>query len=84
MHYLLDDNDLKTMQEVSDITISDYEIIGKFIPVEKMMSAIEDLLVEVHKKEEELKDLKQEIDDNYEPKKIDYYERYGLSRRDFI
>lgn len=84
MHYMLNENDLRILQEVSDITLGDYEIKGKFISLDNLMNVIEDLLTEVHKKEEELNDLKQEIEDNYEPKKIDYYERYGLSKKDFI
>ena len=66
MHYLLEDKELETMEEVSNITMTDYEITGKFIPVENMMSAIEELLVELHKKEEEIEDLKKEEERYYE------------------
>ena len=66
MHYLLDDKELDTIEEVSNITMTDYEITGKFIPVENMMSAIEELLVELHRKEEEIEDLKKEEERYYE------------------
>lgn len=66
MHYLLDDKELETIEEVSNITMTDYEITGKFIPVENMMSAIEELLVELHRKEEEIEDLKKEEERYYE------------------
>ena len=66
MHYLLEDKELETMEEVSNITMTDYEITGNFIPVENMMSAIEELLVELHRKEEEIEDLKKEEERYYE------------------
>lgn len=66
MHYLLDDKELEKIQEVSDITMTDYEITGKFIPVENMMSAIEELLVELHRREEKIEDLEREEEKYYE------------------
>ena len=45
---------------------------------------IEDLIVEYHRKEEQLEDLKQDLEDNYVPRRIDPYEEYGVSRNDFF
>ena len=59
-------SELETMQQVSDITLTDYEITGNFIPVDSLMSAIEELLVELHRKEEEVSDLKNDIENNYQ------------------
>lgn len=84
MHYMLNENDLRILQEVSDITLRDYEIKGKFISLDNLMNVIEDLLTEVHKKEEDISELKNDIENNFEPKKIDPYEDYGLSKKDFI
>ena len=74
MYYMLSDKELKTIDEVSTITFTDYSVTGKFIPVDSLMSAIEDLLIELHHKEEEVADLQNDIENNYKPIKEDYYE----------
>ena len=81
MYYLLDENEIEKLNEISDITGTDYEITGKFVPVDSMMAALEDLLVQYHKKEEELEDLNENVQDNYRP--IPVREQVGVSDRDF-
>lgn len=83
MHYALEEKELAKMTEISEITGTDYEITGKFIPVDNMMAALEDMLVQYHHIEEKLDDLQYEIDNNYELKRLDPYEEYGVSERDF-
>lgn len=84
MYYMMSDDELKKMQEVSEITLTDYEITGKFVPVEKLMAAIEDLLVEIHREQEKITDLENDINNYYELKNVDQYEEYGVSEKDFI
>ena len=74
MCYMMDEQEIKMMQEVADITLTDYEVKGRFVPVSNLMSAIYDLLEELHKKEEEVADLQNDIENNYKPIKEDYYE----------
>lgn len=74
MHYLMNEDELKMMQEVSDITRTDYEITGRVIPVDSLMSAIEELLTEFHHKEDEISDLQNDIENNYQLIKEEYYE----------
>lgn len=62
---------------------TDYELKGNMLPSENLQSLLEDLFIEIDEKEEELEDLKQDIEDNYEPKKIDEYEYFGISEADF-
>lgn len=62
---------------------TDYELKGNMLPAENLESLLEDLFIELDEKEEELEDLKQDIEDNYEPKKIDDYEYFGISEEDF-
>lgn len=83
MCYMMGEKEIQMMQEVSDITLTDYEVNGRFVPVSKLMSAIEDLLVELHKKEEDISDLQNDIENNYEEKSINPYEEYGLKESDF-
>lgn len=82
MYYKLDNDELEKINRVSKITCDDYELLGNFIPVEKMVSVIEDLLIEIDRLEEERKDREQEIEDNYKP--LTPAELYDVSDRDFI
>jgi hypothetical protein len=79
-------------ENISKLTGVDYEPLQYknpdveylLIPEENIGEMLEDLLAEYHRKEEQLEDLKEDLENNYEPKKIDPYEEYGLSRNDFI
>lgn len=81
MFYKLNDDELKKINEASEKTYSDYELVGDFIPVENLMAAIEDLLVEVGRLEEKYKDLEQNLEDNYKP--ISYSEQVGYREEDY-
>ena len=50
-----------------NISCSDYNIHGEFIPVESLISMIEDLYGEVEHLKEELENVIQDRDDNYQP-----------------
>ena len=80
----LNDTELRRIEEISSITGSDYELKGNFIPVESLLAAAEDMLMEYGVLEEKLKDLQQEISENYELKKVDLYSEYGVSEHDFL
>lgn len=82
MFYKLENDELEKINRVSKISFTDYELKGNFIPVESMMAAIEDLLIEIDRLEKEKKDREQEIEDNYKPYSKE--EMYGVSDRDFI
>ena len=77
MYYKLDEKEKEKIKKVKEITITDYELLGDFIPVESMMTIIEDLLMEIDRLEEE----KEDYENN---KKEDPYYEYGVSERDFI
>lgn len=79
------------LKKASDITLVDYDIkwfdaenSDGYIDSDGLLSMIEDLILEYNHKEEELEDLKQDLEDNYQPRKIDPYEEYGVSRNDFF
>lgn len=83
MYWELTDEDLKKLEKIADITGVDYELKGNLVPVDSLIYALKDMLFEYRKKEEEVEDLHQDIEDNYEPKRIDPYDYYGVSRSDF-
>lgn len=65
MTYLkLLDSEYKTLKEIEKITSTDYEA-GDFIKVDNLISIIEDLKIEYDRLDEEFKDYKQNIEDNY-------------------
>lgn len=82
--YELNDTELKRIEEISSITGSDYELKGNFIPVESLLAAAEDMLMEYGVLEEKLNDLQQEISENYEIKRVNPYIEYGVSEHDFL
>lgn len=80
MYYKLNENEYQRIQKVSNLTNTDYELNGSFIPVENLMSVIEDLVYELNNLEEKYKDLEEDLETNYKPIPVDL----GLSDRDFI
>lgn len=82
MYYKLNNDEFEIIKKVEKITLSDYEQIDNFIPVESMMCAIENLLSELDEKEKEFDDFKQNVEDNY--RLIPVSEQVGISDRDFI
>lgn len=83
MYYKVTDDELKTLERAANFTGGDYEIMGNFVPVNKMLNMVEDLLIELGKSDEKIRDMEQDIENNFEPKNIDPYEELGLSRGDF-
>lgn len=84
MYYKLNNGDMKVYNQVVEHTCTDYDLTGNFLPVENMFSMVEDLLNEIHNLEEKLIDITQEVEENYELKKTDLYQEYGVSERDFM
>ena len=81
MFYKIEEEKLK---EITRITMGDYEAKLNYIPSENIINIIEDLLCEIHNMEEKIKDMEQDIENNYELKNVNPYEEYGISERDFI
>ena len=83
----LNEEELKLIEEIVKITDVDYELKGNFIPTDNLLIALKDMLWEYHNKEEELKgkidDLEYDLENNYELKRFDPYEEYGVSPKDF-
>lgn len=71
MTYLkLLDSEYKMLKDIEEITNTDYEV-GDFIKVENLISIIEDLKIEYDRLDEEFKDYKQNIEDNYKQIKLE-------------
>lgn len=75
--------------EMKEQTIKDIELItgetfnrkDKLVDIEELKDAIEDLLVEYDKLQEQLEDEKEQRDNYYKP--ISEYENIGMNERDF-
>lgn len=59
--------DGKLYDEVSGLTMTDYDKKGDEVNVEVLMQMVEDLLVEYHRSEETLQDVLSDMEDNYKP-----------------
>ena len=65
MYIEVSNKEMERFKEISDITVTDYEFKGNFVPVVSLLAMIDDLLLELHEKEEQIEDIKQDIQDNY-------------------
>ena len=76
--------DKELIDEVEEITDVDYERKEDMLLVDNVISMIKDLIYEIHKRDEMINDIKEEIEEKYELKQIDLYAEYGINERDFV
>lgn len=57
--------DKKLLDKIKEITITDYEIEGNKVPVENVEAILDDLLLEIEKLEERVKDLDNYLQEEY-------------------
>ena len=83
----LTEYEAKQIKKITEITLTDYDIKEIddlfYIKTENLINALTDLKYEYGELEEELEDLKYDIEENYQPKKVDLYDYYGVSESDF-
>lgn len=75
--------DKELIDEVEEITDVDYERKENMLLADNVISIIKDLIYEIHKRDEKIQDIEEEIKEKYELKNIDPYAEYGISERDF-
>lgn len=75
--------DKNVLEKVEKITKVDYENNGTdLVDINAVNGMLFDLLLEIDNLKEKLKDLEQNLKDNYKP--IPVAEQYGISDSDFI
>lgn len=57
--------DWEIYKKICEVTGTDYEAIGEFVPAENFESMINDLLHEIDIKKEQIEDLEKDIEENY-------------------
>lgn len=65
MYLELNDKEYELIKEVSEITLTNYELKGNLISSESMLCAIQELVWEVHRLEDEIEAINEDIRDNY-------------------
>lgn len=79
--YIKLENELiETVEKITDV---DYEKQGDMLSADELTSMLKDLIYEISKRDEKLEDLKEEMKECYEPKRIDPYYEYGVNERYF-
>lgn len=78
----------KLYKRILEIGSSDYgNTLQKddkvYVNIDGVYAMLQDLVDEYDNKEEEYNDLKEDMDNNYELKREDVYDTYGVSRNDF-
>ena len=71
----LDEKDFELLKRAEKLTMTDYGNLGNFIPADSLMSVIEDLIANIDVLEEEIEDLKADMEQNYRP--LSNRELYG-------
>ena len=86
----VDETNFETLQRAYDITGLHNEIMWKdaenidgYIDSDYVMDLLDAMIDEYNSKRDELQDLEYQMQEYYEPKKIDPYYEYGVSERDF-
>lgn len=72
------------------VKVADFELLKKYfknydiVSIDELCGLVEELDYEIERLEEKIRDMQDDIEQYYEPKKFDPYEEYGISERDFI
>lgn len=78
-YYRMNEKEVELMGRIINMTTTDYELRGEFIPVESLWSVIEDLMCEINHLEEKIEDIEKDRDDNYRPLSIEEQVDYNES-----
>lgn len=79
----INDSDIQYLEKTEKLLGTDYERKGNYIELDSLICMIRDLLWEVDNLEEKITDLERDIEDNYEPRRFNPYEEYGVSESMF-
>lgn len=74
MYCKLSEKECKMIQNVSNLTRTDYELINDLIPIDSFISIIYYLLNIIDYKEETIKEIKEDIVENYKFIGDEYYD----------
>ena len=72
------------------IKVADFELLKKYfknydiVSIDELCGLVEELDYEIERLEEKIRDMQDDIEQYYEPKKFNPYEEYGINERDFI
>ena len=63
----VEENERMLFNEISELTMTNYELKENSIPIDSLIPMIKDIMVEYHSLQEQLEDLKRDMEDNYRP-----------------
>ena len=61
------DIDEDILKKVQEATITDYEAVGGKVTIESLLGMVEDLLIELENKDDEIKEIVDDKESNYRP-----------------
>jgi len=73
--------DERLLKGIKDLTITNYEEKGNFVPIESIEPMLEDLMCEIDRLKEKLEDEVEQREEYYKPKSK--YELTGMKESDF-
>ena len=72
------------IDKIEEKTGHKYNKAGNYLAAADIPSMLENLLDQLEKVEDKFMEYTKEVDENYIQKKVDPYEFYGVSERDFV
>lgn len=66
-YYILNNEEKEFIEELSNLTGVDYEIIDNTFPMDSFLSILKDLKYEIGKRDEKIENLQENIKENYRP-----------------
>ena len=72
------------LEKIEEKTGHIYERAGNYLDTEEIPFILDNLLDQLEKVETAFIEYTKEVDENYIEKKVDPYEFYGVSERDFV
>lgn len=86
----VDESNFDLFQRVAKATGADYDIkwfdaenIDGYIHEDNILAMLEDLLYELDSAKEIIEDIKNDVEENYQPIPFNPYEEYGISEDNF-
>ena len=61
------DIDEDILKKVQEATVTDYEAVGGKVTVESLKGMVEDLIIELENKDDEIRDIIEDRESNYKP-----------------
>ncbi len=83
LYYELNQEEIKMIKEIEELTVTNFEIKDNLIEIDNLIQSLYNIFYEYKQKDEEFREYKEKVKNNYVLKEEDPYEEYGISKKEF-